>query len=361
MVRIGTCPANTPHLGRRDRESMHALAADLLTLSERTSYTPAHLPKLLSDYLDAEKGALYRPVHTDGTWSLEFAHYHGEPDSERVDVAFVNFFTTQTRPDWTNWNPSQPQPEQRNRVLRSCAPVDLPEREWTPVVRMIYPVAKLIDHETLRVVLCNGDELLCWVGLFRKEPFTARETELFAGILSPLKQRWQWERRLAIGCWAQQGIEAVLDATCAPALLADAAGRPVFVNRVGREWLQNGGRDLRVKLRSAVRDSSQSSGELEVLLISSNGVPPLYLVTHSAMQHAFDARFDRTCRDWRLSPAQTAVLRRVLDGDSNKTIAVALRCSTKGIETHITAIMAKARVGSRMELAARFWQVPRRS
>jgi DNA-binding CsgD family transcriptional regulator len=359
MVKTRRSTGNKSHLGRLDRESMRALAADLLTLSEGAVCTREHLPSMLCHYLDAEKGALYRPIYADATWSLEFAYFHGDSDDGRVASAFADFIVSQTRPDWGYWNANQPQREQKDRVQHFRAPVDLPERQWIPVVRQIYPVAKLLESETLRVVLCKDHELLGWAGVFRREPFTAREAELLTGIVSPLKQRLRWEQRLSIGRWAEWGLGAVLETTCAPTLLTDAAGRPVFTNQTGKEWLQSGGRDLRLKVRNAVLGSSQSAGELEVMPVCSNGVAPLYLVSHATRRHEFDARFRRTCFEWRLSPAQTVVLRRLLDGDANKTIAVSLHCSIKGIEAHIAAIMAKARVGSRMELAARFWQMPR--
>jgi DNA-binding CsgD family transcriptional regulator len=359
MVKPKHGAGHAPHLGRVDRESMRALAADLQTLSEGADCTRERLPSLLCDYLDAEKGALYRPVFADDTWSLEFGYFHGDSDNDRIVSAFSDFIAGQTRPDWGDWNASQPRTEQKNRALCFSAPVDLPEGEWTPVMRQIYPEAKLIECKHLAVVLCQDQDLLGWAGVFRREPFTERETELLAGIVGPLKQRLRWEQRLSIGCSAEWGIEAVLDATCAPTLLADASGRPVFANRAGKEWLQSGGRDLRLKLRSAVLAGTQSSGELEVLPMCTSGMLPLYLVTHSAKQHEFEARFRHTCHEWRLSPAQSAVLRRLIEGDANKAIAVALHCSVKGVEAHVAAIMAKARVGSRMEIAARFWQIPR--
>ena len=359
MVRARRSSGNKSHLERIDRESMRAFANDLLTLREGVVCTREHLPSLLCDYLDAEKGALYRPFYADGTWSLEFGHFHGDSDNGGIVSAFADFIASRTRPDWSTWNASQPQREQRNIVTCFCAPFDLPEQQWTPAVRQIYPVAKLIESETLRVVLCKDDELLGWAGVFRREPFTARETELLTAIVSPLEQRLRWEQRLSIGRWAERGMEALLEKTCAPTLLTDAAGRPLFANQTGKVWLQSGGRDLRLKLRSAVLRSSQSSGELEMLPVRADGIPPLYIVTHAARRHEFDARFRRTCHEWRLSTGQTVVLRRLLDGDSNKTIAGELHCSIKGIEAHVATIMAKARVGSRMELAARFWQMPR--
>jgi len=186
MVKTRRSSGHAQHLGRIDRESMRALAADLQTLNEDGVCTRERLPSLLCNYLDAEKGALYRPIYADDTWSLEFAHFHAGSDCIRLDGAFADFITSQKRPDWGYWNASQPQEEQKNRVQCFGAPVDIPECKWTPVMRQIYPGAQLIESETLRVVLCKDHELLGWAGVFRKEPFTARETELFAGIVAPL-------------------------------------------------------------------------------------------------------------------------------------------------------------------------------
>lgn len=59
---------------------------------------------------------------------------------------------------------------------------------------------------------------------------------------------------------------------------------------------------------------------------------------------------------WSLTPRQTQVLELVIDGQSNKTIAQALSCSTKTVELHVSAILAKTNSVSRTGLVGLAWR-----
>jgi DNA-binding NarL/FixJ family response regulator len=69
----------------------------------------------------------------------------------------------------------------------------------------------------------------------------------------------------------------------------------------------------------------------------------------------FDERLQAASREWKLTPRQTAVLERVVRGDSNKQIAERLRCTENTIEVHVSALLRKAAVDSRVTLAVEFW------
>jgi DNA-binding NarL/FixJ family response regulator len=58
---------------------------------------------------------------------------------------------------------------------------------------------------------------------------------------------------------------------------------------------------------------------------------------------------------WALTPRQVAVLEHLIHGDPSKTIAEKLGCRVNTVEVHVSAILKKARVGSRVALVARFW------
>jgi len=59
---------------------------------------------------------------------------------------------------------------------------------------------------------------------------------------------------------------------------------------------------------------------------------------------------------WSLTPRQGQVLELVVEGHSNKTIAQALSCSTKTVELHVSAILAKTNSVSRTGLVGLAWR-----
>lgn len=56
----------------------------------------------------------------------------------------------------------------------------------------------------------------------------------------------------------------------------------------------------------------------------------------------------------RLTKRELSVLERVLRGESNKEIANGLTCSVKTVEFHVSNILRKLGVSTRMRLAAQF-------
>lgn len=58
---------------------------------------------------------------------------------------------------------------------------------------------------------------------------------------------------------------------------------------------------------------------------------------------------------WQLTTRQAEVLRWVAEGASNKEIAQALDCAENTIEFHVTQLLRRANVSSRMRLIASFW------
>jgi len=55
----------------------------------------------------------------------------------------------------------------------------------------------------------------------------------------------------------------------------------------------------------------------------------------------------------RFTPRESSVLSLLMQGASNKQMAVDLACSVKTIEFHITNLLRKAGVSSRLELVVR--------
>jgi pSer/pThr/pTyr-binding forkhead associated (FHA) protein len=82
---------------------------------------------------------------------------------------------------------------------------------------------------------------------------------------------------------------------------------------------------------------------------------PTETILSDAGQVEFARRLETLSRAWRLSPAQTKMLGRVVFGEPNKVIAGLLQCSDSNVEAHVSAILAAVRAGNRTELVAKFW------
>lgn len=63
----------------------------------------------------------------------------------------------------------------------------------------------------------------------------------------------------------------------------------------------------------------------------------------------------RISKKWHLTHRQSEVLRLLVRGEPNKSIAESAGCSVRTIEQHVSALLTKSGSESRLELAARFW------
>jgi DNA-binding CsgD family transcriptional regulator len=61
-------------------------------------------------------------------------------------------------------------------------------------------------------------------------------------------------------------------------------------------------------------------------------------------------------QEWQTTPAEEAVLRWLVTGDSNKEIAVKLNRSEVSVERAVTSLLRKSRCGGRARLVATFWR-----
>lgn len=70
---------------------------------------------------------------------------------------------------------------------------------------------------------------------------------------------------------------------------------------------------------------------------------------------ARNSRVVDMAKRWSLTPRQGSVMALLIEGLSNKEIALRLGCSVGTIENHVTCILKRAHVNSRGALAAAFW------
>lgn len=144
---------------------------------------------------------------------------------------------------------------------------------------------------------------------------------------------------------------AVLEALSSSAFIVRSDGIVLLANTQGRADLDEGGLDLRRCL-----DRPEESDQLTVhyLPAGADGVRRV-LVLRKAPEPSAIARMARARERWKLTPHQTEILRLLVHGEANKTVADRRGCSLRTVEVHVSALLEKSQTASRAELIARFW------
>jgi DNA-binding CsgD family transcriptional regulator len=247
------------------------------------------------------------------------------------------------------YDPRRPEPWNRNRPLLYS---DIARRgiRTTPMTELLLPRMGVQVSEQLRVLVCEGASLLAWFGGFRDvraDPYTQRDRRVLGAMVPSLRRRLVLERTIGSAGTTQAALEIALEAIAAPAFLLTSAGAPVLANASGHAALDASPTALGTKLRDAVR--SPRCDEFRVIPVESPGSPPHYLAV-GRVEPRVRAMVHDAARRWGLSSRQTDVLRWIVEGASNARVGAELRIAQRTVETHVTAILQRAQVGSRAEL-----------
>lgn len=255
---------------------------------------------------------------------------------------------------WTGFNCFHPEPWQRNR------PVTLDEirARVGPLERM--PVTAFLRRwglypgvEQLRVLVCEGSNLLGFVGAYQAEPFSARQRRLFARLVPPLRRRLWLERTLSVHSTVEASLGAALEEVGASAMIVDEQGGILHANSAGTSVLAQDRATARAAIRAALgartlRDRSRAL--FRVTPIQGAGGAARFLVVAREERNGIEARAACVATRWGLSARQRDVLTLVVRGESNRAIACRLGVSERTVETHVTALLQKAQVASRSAL-----------
>lgn len=255
---------------------------------------------------------------------------------------------------WLAYTPALPEPAQRNRVLTRR---EL-QRAGTPGVVTAFARRAGVDGEDLaRLLVCDGPTLLAYVGVFRPEPFGAREKAALRALRTPLDARLRFDQQLAGARLHAAALEALLEALPEQAFLVRGTPRRFALSLANAPARQAWDRDraaTRERLRAALVGSS--APDVRVLRLSEQGLPEHTLVLRQPVREDRRAQLLAATREtWGLTRRQLDVLALVVLGRSNKAIALELRVAEVTVELHVTTLLAKARASSRAELIALFW------
>ncbi len=329
-----------------------SLLASLGDVARRVRAIPLDggAPDLAIDGFRAAFGASLWAAHrlrrAEAGYAPEFLEYDaiGAPNLPGYFEMF------RTRPsEVLLYDPERPPPEQRDRVLSLQ---DL-RVERGAVVDGARPMLRLIGvetHDQLRVLVCDGPELLGWYGGFREKPFTAKERAALHALTPSLRTALLWKRRLARGDAARAGLEHAMEALGCPAFLLTREGSVEHANEAGRRLLADRPGSLVAELRARV-----ASGTAESIPARGAGVSELELVVLRGPSDRLAAALARACEAWSVTKRQREVLTLLASGDTNKSIATKLGCAEVTIELHVTALLRKSGAETRTELVARVW------
>ncbi|MGC3997835.1 MAG: LuxR C-terminal-related transcriptional regulator [Anaeromyxobacter sp.] len=210
----------------------------------------------------------------------------------------------------------------------------------------------LVREHQLRALICDGEELVAWLGVLRDRPFTQAEERAMQPVVDALRERLVPHRRLVRSGVAAGALEAALEAVGGPAFLMRGEV-VVHANHAGQALLARAPRALEQLLRAGL--SGSGGGDLKITRVPGAGGPDHHLIVAHPRPLDLDQRLEGFAQRHGLSPRQRDVLRLVVRGEANKTIAAQLECAESTVELHVTGILARTACAGRAALVARFW------
>lgn len=267
-------------------------------------------------------------------------HAAWNPPIEPVLDAWLEAY----EPDKLAYDPDRPQPWQQNKALRK---VDL-RRAGEPAAdaeRELFPTLGMNRHDQLRVLLCDGADLLAWIGAYRRKPFTAAERHTLQAVVPMLRNRLLVERHFAEARRATTALNAVLEHVPGAAFVLSRGGRVEGANATARALLETEPERTRAMLAQVASETASPSPLGLVCERVEGGW--LVIVPPRAAGVDVASRVHDLSRKAALTPRQASVFAVLAEGLSNRGIAATLGISVRTVEAHLDAVFDKLGVGSR--------------
>lgn len=324
---------------RGDRELVQAIRDELQCLR----VGPSPLPRVLAlthQLLAGEFAWSMRPVRTLTGWHVEDTASHRDEDP--LLERFARCISA-IDDEYAWFNPSAPDRKQRNRVVDSLTAVRRERPGYLESSRLyrecLHP-AGIHEHHQLRVLLCDGGQLLAWFGVFQRQEPTQRQHGLLAALVPMLRKRLSLERTLGTTSRRRAALHASIEAIPQPAFVVGRHGRIDLANEIGRAVLADEGH--------AIRDALARHQHGRDAFVLPDGTQLAILHDVVSMR----ARVDGAALRLQLTARQTSVLRLVVEGHANATIAELLGIGERAVEHHMTALFARTSTTSRAALVA---------
>ncbi|MGH7269398.1 MAG: response regulator transcription factor, partial [Polyangiaceae bacterium] len=248
--------------------------------------------------------------------------------------------------NWAGYNAARPEPTQRNRVFDLSELQRLNGGPPTTIIRELFPRLGLNNKDQVRVLVCDGPSLLAWVGGFQPEPSTRKQKQILRRLTPAIGRSLLFERHMRAQAGTRVALDVVLEGIGSAAFLVRSSGHVAQANAAGRTWLARDHHASR-ELFLAVAKGRATPGA-RTTRVRACGVPDQFLVILDSNQP--DLRAGAAAARWGLTPRQGEVLTWIVRGKSNRTIAAVLGVGERSVETHVSAIFAKALVENRSSL-----------
>ncbi len=130
---------------------------------------------------------------------------------------------------------------------------------------------------------------------------------------------------------------------------------PLDSNARGRAALERHYRELLAELKLSLDGVGDDKPFSAVECNLHGAARHVLLVRRPPRLSGLDARLAHAVRAWGITEKQARVLRLLVAGHANKTIAEKLQCAEVTVERHVTRMLRRTGVEKRSELVALFW------
>jgi len=219
---------------RADRDRARDLVAALGAWSPDAAPATTWLLPALRELLDASFVGAYRPAPTEEGWGIDFMEGAGA-DAEASIRLFRQWATRLPASErFIGYNPFRVAAAERNRVFARQEDLGVPPE----LIASLYTTLAIPEHKQIRVLICDGPRLLCWLGATRAAAYTPRDAMLLQRLARPVRDRLRLERTLRPPWASPTAIEVVLEAVARPAFILGPRAAIVLANRAGRAALE---------------------------------------------------------------------------------------------------------------------------
>lgn len=318
-----------------------------------TGNRPGTVPTLslvtprLRELLDAERALAYRVDEHEASRNLAFVYTAGFGPNRIVEETLQRYVKRAPK-RFASYVPGA-LPEAERNTVDEASPE---ERGEAPFYRELAGDTGLAGLHRLRVLLCDGDRLLAWVGVFRSSPFGRDERETLESLVPLLRDRLLLEEMLDESWLNQEALRASLDALEGPAFLFNRAGEVRESNDAGRLAHSRDPEGVKGDLLRSLEGDPDAA--YHVTEIARRGVVSHFLAVRRGSDAATRRR-ELAARRWNLTPRQAEVTGLIARGLTNRAIADRIGCTEGTVGLHVSAILQKAGAVGRAELTARFW------
>ncbi len=306
----------------------------------------------LRELLGAEQTIAYALAPDDVDHNrIDWMSAHGE-HTALWNAELPRYIRQSPTPKFGLFDPSRPEPEQRNQVVAWTRDEmrELVEQRRAPILEDLYPRAGADRRSQIRVLLCDGPSLLAWVGGWREEAFSDRDAFALRVVGSAMRRRLRLERRLDRDR-ARATLDAVLEGVGGLVFVVGSDGRILEANLAARAELDRAPSRTAAELAEAIRHGAHPRWSVSPLALRAG--PRCHLVI-ARPEHPDSAvaRIDAAAKAWALTKRQRQVLEKLAEGNANRTIGAMLGIAERTVELHVTALFEKAQVENRAELVA---------